>query len=123
MQRALKFQSTAEMDEFLKNNATKPLIPEDEPPAENLPSENLSELMIPASPGLFATLLSITAAVDQVAAQGQSVAAQAIYWSEFTKRVGAHITSDKFHDRGIKKMMVEAEKNVFPANFVEVVRA
>lgn len=123
MQRALKFQSTAEMDEFLKNHATKPLIPEDESPAENPLSENLSELMIPASPGLFATLLSITAAVDQVAAQGQSVAPKAMYWSEFTKRVGAHITSEKFHDRGIKKMMLEAEKNVFPANFVEVVRA
>lgn len=123
MQRALQFNSASEMDEFLQNHAIRSLLPPDESTATAPDSQEVSELMVPASPGLFATLLSITAATDQAASRGRSVAPQALYWSEFTKRVQAHIASDKFHDRGIKSMMVDALKNVCPDNFAEVVCA
>ncbi|XYI40771.1 hypothetical protein DAMDJJ_21805 [Cupriavidus necator] len=123
MQRALQFQSASEMDEFLRNHAVRPLLPPDDTKAPPAAAADVSELMVAASPGLFATLLSIAEATDQAAANGRGVAPQALYWSEFTKRVRAHIVSDQFHDRGIKAMMAEAERHVVAANFEEVVCA
>ena len=121
MQRALQFQTAAEMDAFLRNHAVKSLLPPDDEASTPPVGSGLSEVMVPASLGLFATLLSISEAADLAASQGRGLAPQALYWSEFTKRLRAHIISDQFHDRGIKSMMFEAGKNVNPANFTEVV--
>jgi hypothetical protein len=121
MQRALKFESVAEMDAFLRNHAVEPLLPK-EVKEENLSTTSgPTELMVPASLGLFTTLLSVTTAVDDATSMGRKVAPQAIYWSEFTKKLKTHIESNDFHDRGIKKMMVEASKGIDPSNFAEVV--
>ncbi|WP_440965162.1 hypothetical protein ACL58G_03420 [Massilia sp. GER05] len=129
MQRALHFSSAAEMDEFLKNHAVAPLIPRQEkekasehsapPSADKTPNE----LMVTASPGLFATLLSIAEAVAEATRLGRRLAAHAVYWAEFAKRLKAHVESADFHDRGIKQMMFSAAANTNPANFMEVVCA
>lgn len=79
--------------------------------------------MIAASPGIFATLLSISDASSQATEQGRQLAPQALYWSEFAKRLKAHIESNAFHDRGIKQMMRAAAANATPENFMEVVCA
>ena len=126
MQRALHFRSATEMDEFLRNNAVTPLIPTDKEPEttpEAKPARTPDELMIAASPGIFATLLSISDASSQATEQGRKLVPQAVYWSEFAKRLKAHIESDAFHDRGIKQMMRAAAANVTPENFMEVVCA
>ncbi|WP_143432950.1 hypothetical protein [Herbaspirillum camelliae] len=124
MQRALHFRSAAEMDEFLQNHALTPLIPEDETQSETATSErSVSEVMVAASPGLFATLLSISAAAGKAEEAGRELAPQALYWTEFTKRLKAYIESDVFHDRSIKRMMATASTNLDPANFEEVVCA
>jgi len=127
MQRALHFSSAAEMDEFLKNHATTPLIPKEkevsEPSAVTGTGRAPSELMVAASPGIFATLLSIAEAASQAAALGRALTPQALYWTEFSKRLKAHVESAAFHDRSIKKMMSAAAANTSPANFMEVVCA
>lgn len=124
MQRALHFQSAAEMDEFLRNHALTPLIPEDEgTPEPDTCERGVSEVMVAASPGLFATLLSISAAAGNAEERGCQLAPQALYWTEFTKRLKAYIESDDFHDRGIKHMMAAASTNLNPANFEGVVCA
>jgi hypothetical protein len=127
MQRALHFSSATEMDEFLKNHAVTPLIPPEEELLETTPAAGSArtpdELMIAASPGLFATLLSISDAARQIREQGRQLAPQAVYWTEFAQRLKAHIESGAFHDRGIKQMMREAEANATPENFMEVVCA
>lgn len=126
MQRALHFSSATEMDEFLRNHAVTPLIPTDKEPEttpEAKSARTADELMIAASPGIFATLLSISDASSQATEQGRQLAPQALYWSEFAKRLKAHIESDAFHDRGIKQMMRAAASNASPENFMEVVCA
>jgi len=127
MQRALHFSSAAEMDEFLKNHATTPLIPKEkevsEPSAVTGTGRAPSELMVAASPGIFATLLSIAEAASQAAALGRALTPQALYWTEFSKRLKAHVESAAFHDRSIKKMMSAAAANTTPTNFMEVVCA
>lgn len=127
MQRALHFSSAAEMDEFLKNHATTPLISKEkevsEPSAVTGTGRAPSELMVAASPGIFATLLSIAEAASQAAALGRALTPQALYWTEFSKRLKAHVESAAFHDRSIKKMMSAAAANTSPANFMEVVCA
>ncbi len=123
MQRALKFQSAEEMDEFLRNHAVESLLPANAPDVISPTRATLSEVMVPASLGLFTTLLSITAAADSAALRGCKLAPQALYWSEFTKRVKAHIESDEFHDRGVKMLMVEAATKACSTNFDEVVCA
>lgn len=122
MQRALRFCSAAEMDEFLRNHAITPIIPPDQETPEPT-TKPLSEVMIPASPGLFTMLLSIVAATDQIEVQGGVVAPQAVYWSEFARRLKAYIESDAFHDRGVKRMLATAAANADPAAFEEVVCA
>ncbi|MFL9957680.1 MULTISPECIES: hypothetical protein [Paraburkholderia] len=124
MQRALHFHSAAEMDEFLKNHALASLLPEDQSPYEQTDSERgISEVMVAASPGLFGTLLSLSAAVDSAEEAGRQLTGQAVYWSEFMKRLKNYIESDAFHDRGIKRMMANASKNIDPSSFEEVVCA
>ncbi len=124
MQRALRFNSAAEMDEFLRNHAVTPLLPADETIPVATPSSNsVSEVMVPASTGLFTMLLSISIAADKVERQGKVVAAQALYWSEFTQRLKAHIDSDAFHDRGVKRMMATAVAHTDPSAFEELVCA
>lgn len=124
MQRALRFRTAAEMDEFLQNHALTPLIPEDEIPSELAASERgVSEVMVAASPGLFTTLLSISAAACKAEEAGRKLAPQALYWTEFTKRLKAHIESNVFHDRSIKRMMTTASTNLDSTNFEEVVCA
>jgi hypothetical protein len=80
-------------------------------------------VMVSASPALFATLLSISAAADKAEKAGRQLTHQALYWVEFTKRLKAFIESDAFHDIGIKRMMEAASKNLAPTNFEEVVCA
>ena len=127
MQRALHFSSAAEMDEFLKNHAITPLIPKEVEVSEHVPIANMervpNELMVAASPGIFATLLSIAEASLQATALGRQLAPQARYWTEFTTRLKTHVQSAAFHDRGIKQMMSDAAANTTPANFMEVVCA
>lgn len=127
MQRALHFSSAAEMDEFLRNHAVTSLIPTEKGLSETMPvagsTRTPDELMIAASPGLFATLLSISDASGQAIEQGRQLAPQAVYWTEFAKRLKAHIESATFHDRGIKQMMRAAEASTTPENFMEVVCA
>jgi len=127
MQRALHFSSAAEMDEFLRNHAVTPLIPKEEEvseqPAGASPGRAPSELMVAASPGIFATLLSIAEAASQATALGRALTPQALYWTEFSKRLKAHVESAAFHDRSIKKMMSAAAASTIPANFMEVVCA
>lgn len=127
MQRALHFSSAPEMDEFLRNHAVTPLIPAEEELMETTQEAGSArkpdELMIAASPGIFATLLSISDASSQATEQGRQLAPQAVYWTEFTQRLKAHIESDAFHDRGIKQMMRAAAANATPENFMEVVCA
>lgn len=127
MQRALHFSSAAEMDEFLKNHAVTPLIPKEEEVSEHVPVANMervpNELMVAASPGIFATLLSIAEASFQATALGRQLTPQARYWTEFTTRLKAHVESATFHDRGIKQMLVAAAANTTPTNFMEVVCA
>ena len=122
MQRALRFGSAAEMDEFLRNHAVTSIIPLDEDVNESTPNK-LSEVMIPASPGLFTILLSIVAAADKVEAQGGVVTSHAVYWAEFTKRLMTYIESEAFHDRGVKRMLATAAANTDPTAFEEVVCA
>lgn len=125
MQRALHFTSAAEMDEFLKNHAVTPLIPDDmdlpHQTAVSSPERAPNELMVAASPGIFATLLSVVDATSQASELGRPLMPQALYWAEFTKRLKAHIESDAFHDRGIKQMMSAAAANTDAAKFMEVV--
>jgi hypothetical protein len=124
MQRALHFKDAAEMDDFLQNHAVTSLLPDDE--VEPVPfggTQGASEVMVAASPGLFATLLSVTAAADKAVERGLELAPQALYWAEFTARLKAYIESDAFHDRGIKRMMASASANLDPSNFEEVVCA
>ncbi|CAB3795173.1 hypothetical protein LMG28614_04105 [Paraburkholderia ultramafica] len=122
MQRALHFHSAAEMDEFLQNHAFAPLLPEDQPPAEQTDTHrNVSEVMVAASPGLFGTLLSLAAATDSAEEAGRQLTGEAVYWTEFTMRLKKYIESDAFHDRGIKRMMVDAAQNIDPSNFEEIV--
>jgi len=127
MQRALHFSSATEMDEFLKNHAVTPLIPKEEEVPEQSADAGTgrapSELMVAASPGIFATLLSIAEAASQATALGRALTPQALYWTEFSKRLKAHVESAAFHDRSIKKMMSAAAANTTPANFMEVVCA
>ncbi len=124
MQRALHFKDPAEMDDFLRNHALTPLIPVDEGESKPIACErSVSEVMVAASPGLFATLLSITAAAGKAVERGLQLAPQALYWTEFTQRLKAYIESDAFHDRGIKRMMAAASGNLDPSNFEEVVCA
>lgn len=126
MQRALHFSSATEMDEFLRNHAVTPLIPLDKEPETKPDAKSArtpDELMIAASPGIFATLLSISDASRQVKEQGRQLASQAVYWMEFAQRLKAHIESNAFHDRGIKQMMRAAAANATPENFMEVVCA
>lgn len=127
MQRALHFSSAAEMDEFLKNHAVTPLIPKEEEVSEHVPIANMerapNELMVAASPGIFATLLSIAEASFQATALGRQLTPQARYWTEFTTRLTAHVQSAAFHDRGIKQMMSAAAANTTPANYMGVVCA
>jgi hypothetical protein len=122
MQRALRFASAVEMDEFLKNHALTPIIPADDEPPEPA-SDKLSEVIIPASPGLFTMLLSIVAASEQVEGRGGVVAAQAVYWSEFARRLRAYIESDAFHDRAVKRMLVTAAANTDASAFERLVCA
>lgn len=123
MQRALKFHSAAEMDEFLRNHAVKSILPDDDEDDTPSVGRNLSELMVPASTGLFATLLSVAEATDQAVNAGREIAPQAVYWTKFAKLIQAHVLSEDFHDRSIKSMMAEASKNISPNNFAEVVCA
>lgn len=127
MQRALHFSSAAEMDEFLKNHAVTPLIPKEEEVSEHVAVASTerapNELMVAASPGIFATLLSIAEASFQATALGRQLTPQALYWTEFTERLKAHVQSAAFHDRGIKQMMSAAAANTTPTNFMEVVCA
>jgi hypothetical protein len=126
MQRALHFSSAAEMDEFLRNHAVTPLIPsynELSETSKDIASTRVAdELMVAASPGLFATLFSISEASRQTAEQGFQLSPQAVYWTEFTKRLRAYIESDAFQDHGIKQMMQVSSANINPTNFMEVVR-
>lgn len=126
MQKALHFSTAAEMDEFLKNHAVIPLIPTNrelsDASTDADSKRKADELMVAASPGIFATLLSISEASRQVVEQGIRLSPQAIYWSEFAQRLRAHIESDAFHDHSIKQMMCAASANVNSANFIEVVR-
>lgn len=127
MQRALHFRSSAEMDEFLRNHAVTPLIPAEMEESNISPivrsAQAPDELMVAASPGIFAMLLSISDASNQAAEQGRKLTPQAVYWTEFAKRIKAHIESEAFHDRGIKQMMREAVSNASPVSFMEVVCA
>lgn len=127
MQRALHFTSADEMDEFLRNHATTPLIPKGNEVSEPSPvagtGQATSELMVAASPGMFATLLSIAEATSQATASGRALTPQALYWTEFSKRLKAHVESAAFHDRSIKKMMSVAATNIAPEKFMEVVCA
>lgn len=127
MQRALNFRNAAEMDEFLKNHAVTPLIPKEEEASEQVAVTSTerapSELMVAASPGIFAILFSIAEASFQATALGRQLTPQALYWTEFTKRLKAHVQSAAFHDRGIKQMMDAAAANATPINFMEVVCA
>lgn len=124
---ALHFSSAAEMNEFLRNHAVTPLIPKEEEVSEHVAVASTgrapSELMVAASPGIFATLLSIAEAAFQATALGRQLTPQALYWAEFTKRLKAHVESVAFHDRGIKQMMSAAAANTTPANFMGVVCA
>lgn len=127
MQRALHFSSATEMDEFLRNHAVAPIIPREDEVSDKSTVANMgrapNELMVAASPGIFATLLSIAAAAGQALALGRQLSPQALYWTEFTTRLKAYVESGAFHDRGIKQMMHAAAANATPENFMEVVCA
>lgn len=120
MQRALNFSTAGEMDEFLKNHALESLLPpEDENTCTS--EKEISEIMIPASTGLFTMLLSIVAATEKVESHGKSINAQAIYWREFTRRLTSFIESNAFHDHGIKQMLATATSSIEASYFEEIV--
>ncbi|WP_292038171.1 hypothetical protein [Massilia sp. UBA6681] len=127
MQRALHFSTADEMDEFLRNHAVSPLIPNldkvSEKPDRDPEVQAASELMVVASPGLFAVLLSISEAVARAETLEREITPQALYWTEFTNRLKAHVESAAFHDRNIKRMMAAAANSSNPDNFMKVVCA
>lgn len=132
MQRALRFGTAEEMDEFLKTHALKPLIPDTgeetvsgphEAAAPASMSQQPSELMVAASPGIFSILLSVAEAVSLTSGQGKAVCQKAQYWAEFMLRIQSHIESDSYPDRNIKQMLATAKGNVNPAHFMGVVCA
>lgn len=122
MLRALNFKNAEEMDEFLRNHAQESLLPPDAEDHDAAKKE-ISEVMIPASTGLFTMLLSITAAAEKSENCGEIINAQAIYWSEFTRRLTSFIESDAFHDHGIKQMLAIANSNINISSFEGLVRA
>ena len=137
MARALRFENASELDEFLKNHALEPLIPAS-PKQPDLFAEKsasggkdvdpltvpkVQEIMVAASRGLFSTLLSVKEAVKFAMDAGDEVHDKALYWYEFAKRLQNHVESDKYPDRGIKKLMKAAALDVSPENFSKAVRA
>ncbi|MHA7685097.1 hypothetical protein [Cupriavidus sp. PET2-C1] len=126
MQRALHFRSADEMDQFLRTHAIRPLLPKStqSPSSRRSGPENpASEIMIAASPGIFATLLSIAEAGRIALECGRTLSGHGRYWKEFTERIQAHIESDAFHDTSIKRMLRQAAANIAPDNFMEAVCA
>ena len=137
MARALRFKDATELDEFLKNHALEPLIPEavNEPDLfaeqeledgqefDRQSTPPVKEIMVAASHDIFSTLLSVKEAVEFTLAAGEKVHEKAIYWYEFAKRLQVHIESDAYSDRGIKKLMKAASLNVSRDNFLKAVRA
>lgn len=134
---ALRFKNATELDEFLKNHALEPLIPQrvEEPDAvSEQERENgldagrqlapkVQEVMIAASHSIFCTLLSVMDAVKFTLHAGDKVHDKALYWYEFAKRLQAHIESDAYPDRGIKKLMKTASLKASRDNFLKAVRA
>lgn len=123
MQRALKFTDAVEMDTFLRNHALTSLLPPDDEDPHDPVSSNLSEIIVAASPGVFAILMSISEAAKRAESEGRTITPQALYWMEFADRLSAHIQSDQFHQREIKQMMSNAMENTDSKNFMQVVCA
>lgn len=136
MQRALMFQNAHELDEFLKNHATKSLIPknsDDLSSAENTQQDATStrtnsnqpiqEVIVAASHGTFSILLSVKEAVKSALDEGHAIHDKALYWYEFTTRLQNHIEGEAFNDRAIKKLLRDAAQTASPANYSKVIRA
>ena len=137
MARALRFANATELDEFLKNHALEPLIPqsakepdlfdeqeiEDSQESDQQSTPPVKEIMVAASHGIFSTLLSVKDAVEFTLAAGDKVHDKALYWYEFAKRLQAHIESSAYPDRGIKKLMKAASLDASRDNFLKAVRA
>lgn len=137
LQRALNFKTADELDEFLKNQAIRPLIPierivDSELPAVKATADNggkpnnrpvVSEVMIAASRGIFAVLLSIKGAVQNASASGLTIHEKALYWSEFAICLERHIESNTYRDRSIKKLLKEAAHDASPESYMRVVCA
>lgn len=133
MQRALMFQNAHELDEFLKNHATKSLIPEDSDDLGSVEknatatstdlNQPIQEVIVAASHGTFSILLSVKEAVKSALDEGKAVHDKALYWYEFTTRLESHIEAEAFKDRAIKKLLRDAAKTASPANYSKVIRA
>ena len=137
MARALRFANATELDEFLKNHALEPLIPQSAKEPDLFAEQELEgsqesdqqstppvkEIMVAASHGTFSTLLSVKDAVEFTLAAGDKVHDKALYWYEFAKRLQAHIESSAYPDRSIKKLMKAASLDVSRDNFLKAVRA
>ena len=111
------------MDTFLRNHALTSLLPPDDESPQEPVSSDLSEIIVTASPGVFAILMSISEAARRAESEGRAITPQALYWMEFADRLSAHIQSDQFHQREIKRMMSDAMKNTNSKNFMQVVCA
>lgn len=137
MARALRFKNATELDRFLKNHALEPLIPQSATEPDLFAAQELEdgqefdqrstppvkEIMVAASHGIFSTLLSVKDAVEFSLAAGDKVHDKALYWYEFAKRLQAHIESNAYPDRGIKKLLKAASLDISRDNFLKAVRA
>jgi hypothetical protein len=130
--RSLKFKNADEMDQFLQTHALRTLSQDITDSAyrqhnsveyNDEQKQGKTDLMVAASPGIFATLLSIMEASELVAQTGATLNAKATYWSQFTVRIKAYIESKNFHDRQIKNMLSDAALYTAPSKYLELVRA
>jgi len=124
MQRALGFKSAAEMDQFLRTHALRPLVPESaQSPAAGSDTSKpaASEVLVAASHDVFVALLSVAEAGRMAQVAGRKLSGHGLYWMEFAEKIRGHIQSDAYHDLAIKAMLNRAAANIDPEKFVEAV--
>lgn len=97
---ATDFSTMDELDSFLKVHAFR-----SNNSGEEIQEINSSgELFINASLGIFSVLKSLWHAVEIAKIKNKKIDGIALYWHEFTEKLGEHISNNRYKDYSIKNI-------------------